>query len=148
MIGNLPNQQQYLSKNYDSVRYTVRDNWSQEIWKILRVCYDLVNFKRIDKAHVTDTGVLVIYNKKNDSNNPQEKDDSVRVLIRNEKDLNALRVNVSDVACSITAFQFYDSNYFKMNHTARKSHKDKFASNMPMNPLEPVNPTSSNAPSC
>ncbi|CAG9799248.1 unnamed protein product [Chironomus riparius] len=144
---------QYLNKNYDSVRYTVRDNWSQEIWKILRVCYDLVNFKLIDKAQVTDTGVLVAYDKRNDKNNSQAKDDTIRVLVRNEKDLNALRVNINDVACNISTFQFYDSNYFKMNNCGRKSHKDKFASSMPMKQLsavheEPVNPTSSNTPSC
>ncbi|KAL7016119.1 hypothetical protein ACKWTF_016832 [Chironomus riparius] len=52
-------KKQFESKNYDAIRYIIRDNWSSDIWKLLRVCYDLRCFKLIDKAHVSDAGIMV-----------------------------------------------------------------------------------------
>lgn len=126
---------QYLNKNFNAVRYTLRDNWSQDIWKILRVCYDLMNFKLIEKVLVMDSGIAVFYTKKdgNIKSNLANKTELNRYLIRNEGDLNALRENISDVACNITTFQFYDSNYFKMNCNERKLHKEKFKADIGAN---------------
>ena len=117
-------KQQYLDENYDAVRYTVRDNWSADIWRLLRVCYDLSNFKLIDKVYVNDIGIAVTYTIKT----PNSDDKTLRMLLKNESDLNELRMNVNDTCSNISTFEFYSGEYFKLNHEGRKSYKEKHSS--------------------
>lgn len=117
----------FMSKNYDAIRYTARDNWTIDIWKLLRVCFDLVNFKLLERAQVTEIGIAV-YFKNNPPASTVPEDNSSRMLIRNETDLNILRSAVNDVAPDIPTFQIYDSSYFKLNQAERKEYKDKLSS--------------------
>ncbi|KAL7016106.1 hypothetical protein ACKWTF_016821 [Chironomus riparius] len=143
-------KKQFIAKNYDAVRYTVRDNWSPMIWKILRVCYDLSSFNLVEKAHVGESGIIVQYKPVNSKEN---KDLSVKSLIRNESDLNALRLKVGDVGSELPTFTIYDGSYFKLSPTERKLFKDNLrhtlSSDNPALPLSaPIeDQTNSNATS-
>ena len=116
---------EYINENYDLIRYSVRNNWSLKIWKLLRVCYDLKNFKLIEKANVTDKGIEVTYRKSmNQLNNYSER--VYKKLVLNENDLNILRYEVGDVCKDLSAFQFYNGNYLKLGFDERKDFKLKF----------------------
>ena len=145
-------KKQFVAKNYDVVRYTVRDNWSPMIWKILRVCYDLSSFNLIEKAHVGESGIIVQYKTVKSNENESLKDSIVKSVIRNESDLNELRQKVGDVGCELPTFRVYDGNYFKLNPTERKLFKDNLkltlSSDIPVPPVslsteEQVNPNTS-----
>lgn len=139
---------QFVAKNYDAVRYTVRDNWSPMIWKILRVCYDLSNFKLIEKAYVGESGIVVHYKSLLTQENGSTSDFITKSLIRNESDLDKLRQNISDVGCELPTFRIYNSTYFKLNPMERKSFKDNLkvnlASSKPDPPTTTVAPTETN----
>lgn len=113
---------QFISKNFDSIRYIVRDNWSAEVWKLLRVCYELNRIKLIERAIVSDIGIQVFYKKKIADQNC-EQDADFKALIRVESDLDELRVDVKDVALNVPTSQLYDGNYFKMSYNARDSYR-------------------------
>lgn len=116
-------KENYLQQNLDRIRYTIRDNWSSDIWRLLRVCYDLTHFKLLKRTNVLDNGIIVYYDEiDSDSNEVQRS-----MLIRCESDLDDLRKAVKDVSLNIPAFEFYDGNYFKMSPSERKEHKDKSA---------------------
>ncbi|CAG9804146.1 unnamed protein product [Chironomus riparius] len=120
-------REQFISKHYDAIRYIIRDNWSVDIWKLLRVCYDLTNFKLIQKAHVSDAGIMVYYN---NSENPPDSNTTIKeshkTLIRTESDLDELRSSIKDVGLEMSAFQFYNSEYFKLNAMERNNYKQGF----------------------
>jgi len=115
---------QFIAKNYDSIRYIVRDNWSSEIWKLLRVCYDLNRVNLIDKAAVCDAGIQVFFKKIFVTEEGIEETKNLKTLIRTESDLDELRVDVSDIALNVPSFQLYDGNYFKMNNDERNQFKN------------------------
>lgn len=119
-------KQQFASKNYDAIRYIVRDNWSIDIWKLLRVCYDLTSFKLIEKAHVSDAGIMVYYNKSKNLDENATVKDLQKTLIRTEFDLDQLRACVDDVGLEMSTFQFYNSEYFKLNADGRIKYKQSF----------------------
>ena len=117
-------KKQYITKNYDAIRYTVRSNWSPMIWRILRVCYDLASFNLIDKAYVGESGIIAYYTTSKTLENNVLKNISAKFTIRNEKDLNELRQKIGDVGCEFPSFTMYDGNYFKLSPTERKIYKD------------------------
>jgi hypothetical protein len=120
---------QFASKNYDAIRYIIRDNWSADIWKLLRVCYDLNNFKLIEKAHVSDAGIMVHYiNSENHTENATVKELN-KTLIRTESDLDELRSYVKDVGLEMPTFQLYNSEYFKLNADGRQKYKESLNRN-------------------
>lgn len=124
-------KENYLQQNLDKIRYTVRDNWSSDIWRLLRVCYDLSHFKLVKRTNVFDNGIIVYYDEfDGDSNEVQRS-----MLIRCESDLEELRKIVRDVSLDVPVFEFYDSNYFKLSPSERKEHKEKSALNMEV-PIE------------
>lgn len=139
---------QFVAKNFDAVRYTVRGNWSPMIWKILRVCYDLSSFKLIEKAYVGDSGIIVHYKSLLTQQNGSTNDVIVKSLIRNESDLDKLRQNILDVGCELPTFRIYNSTYFKLNSMERKSFKDNLkanlVSNKPDSPITTTAPTETN----
>lgn len=96
-------KKEFINKNFDLIRYSVRNFWSHKIWKLLRVCYDLKNFNLVDKVSVTEHGITVSYK----SANQQNKDSRwmQRKLIRNVDDLNILRSEVGDICNEFSTFQ-------------------------------------------
>jgi len=117
-------KRQFMLKNFDAIRYIVRDNWSSEVWKLLRVCYDLTRIKLIDRALVSDAGIQVFYKKKIIDASGNEKEENFKTLIRIESDLDELRVDVNDVGANVPTFQLYDGNYFKMQFDERNSYRN------------------------
>lgn len=114
----------FISKDFDAIRYTVRDNWSADIWKLLRVCYDLSNCKLVERVNVSEIGIIASY-KSMEEQNGQHYEKWHKALIRNESDLNDLRKTVGDVACEIPTFQFYCGDYFKLSTKDRMQYKSK-----------------------
>lgn len=116
-------KREFINKNFDLIRYSVRNYWSRKIWKLLRVCYDLRNFKLIEKVNVTELGIMVAYKK---SENHQNNNNQLlqRKLIRNENDLNMLRSEIDDSCNEHSTFQIYNGDYFKLNFDERKSFRD------------------------
>ncbi|KAL7022499.1 hypothetical protein ACKWTF_007128 [Chironomus riparius] len=129
---------QFISKNYDAIRYIVRDNWSSEVWKLLRVCYDFTRIKLIDKASVSDAGIQVFYRKKVTDQNGIEEEKNFKTLIRIEADLDELRGDVNDIGLNIPTFQLYDGNYFKMHYDQRNSYRNSLNTPTCTNINEPL----------
>lgn len=120
-------KEQFVAKNYDVIRYTVRDNWSFDIWKLLRICYDLNRFKLLQKTHVSDAGIMAFYeDPKNTSDNDITVKEVHKTLIRTESDLDELRASINDVGLDVPAFQFYNSEYFKLSQEGREKYKQSF----------------------
>lgn len=119
-------KKQFLAKNFNAVRYTVRDNWSPMIWKILRVCYDLSSSGLIDNAHVCETGIQVYFTMNENTKEGVKKPAQVKVIVKTENDLDILRDKVGDVGCEFPTFRVYDGNYFKLNSKERMIYKEKF----------------------
>ena len=118
---------EFENKNFDLIRYSVRNFWSFKIWKLLRVCYDLKNFKLIENVNVTEHGVAVSYKKSiNEESSHGRK--MQNKFIRNENDLNILRSEVNDICNDVPTFQLYDGNYFKLGFNERKAFKDDILS--------------------
>jgi len=113
-------KEQFMLKNYDAIRYVARDNWSNDIWKLLRVCYDLSRLKLIDGAHVSDAGILV-YHKSTAENS--EENLILKTIIRTEADLDELCENIGDICPDIPTFQCYDGEYFKLNFDQRNDYR-------------------------
>ncbi|CAG9811747.1 unnamed protein product [Chironomus riparius] len=141
-------KKQFMSKNFDAIRYIVRDNWSAEVWKILRVCYDLTRIKLIDRALVSDAGIQVYYKKKVTDQNGIEEEKNLRALIRLESDLDELRVDVNDVGLAIPTFQIYNGDYFKMNFDARSSYRMSIDGSNNANSIEPQVQTAATTSDC
>lgn len=114
---------QFVLKNFDSIRYIVRDNWSAEVWKLLRVCYELKRIKRIDQASVSDIGIQIYYRKLVADQNNIENEANFKALVRVEADLDELRCEVNDVALNVPTSQLYDGNYFKRSFDERDSYR-------------------------
>lgn len=113
----------FINKNYDLIRYSVRNFWSFKIWKLLRVCYDLKNFKLIENANVTEHGIDVSYKKSINQESSHEQKIRKK-FIRTENDLDILRSEVNDICNDVPTFQLYDGNYFKLGFNERKVFKD------------------------
>lgn len=122
-------KKQFVAKNYDAVRYTVRDNWSPMIWKLLRVCYDLSSFNLIDKAHVSESGIQVHFKNVETQADGERNEINMKTLIRTERDLDRLRMNIRDAGCDLPTFCVYDGNYFKLNPNQRKLYKESLKEN-------------------
>lgn len=115
-------KKQFMLKNFDLIRYSVRNYWSPKIWKLLRVCYDLKNFKLLENANVTEHGIAVYYKKPINQHNINNSQLSKK-FIRNESDLNDLRYEINDLHSEISTFHLYDGNYFKLGFNERKAFK-------------------------
>lgn len=126
-------KEMFLTKNFDSIRYTLRDNWSSEIWKLLRVCYDLAYFKFIEKTHICDTGIIVTYKSCEKPGSENSSNNIVRMLIRTENDLDDLRKSVQDTNSEIPTYQFYNGEYFKLSREERKKLRDDRAHTVNVN---------------
>lgn len=114
---------QFMLKNFDLIRYSVRSYWSPKVWKLLRVCYDLKNFKLLENVNVTKNGIAVSYKKKIYQQNIDDPK-LLRKFIRNQSDLNELRSEINDLQSEISTFQLYDGNYFKLGFDERKLFKE------------------------
>lgn len=112
-------KQKYIDGKFDLIRYNERDNWSSEIWKILRVCYDLVSTGILKNVRVSDTGIVVTKITKAEADGAQPGKE-MRRLIRTESDLDELRIAVDDINSDIPTFQCYDGEYFKKSVEDRK----------------------------
>lgn len=139
---------QFMSKNFDSIRYIVRDNWSSEIWKLLRVCYDLTRVNLVERALVSDAGIQVFYRKKLTDQNNIEEEKNLKTLIRTESDLDELRADVNDDGISIPTFQFYNSEYFKMNFEERNSYRISLKTQTATNSIQPKNNDTASNSAC
>ena len=139
---------QFMSKNFDSIRYIVRDNWSAEIWKLLRVCYDLTRVNLIDRALVSDAGIQVYYRKKLTNKNNIEEEENLKTLIRTESDLDELRADVNDDGISIPSFQLYNGEYFKMNFEERNSYRISLKTPIATNSIQPKNNNTATTSAC
>lgn len=119
-------KRQFMAKKYDDVRYTVRENWSPTLWKLLRVCYDLSSFGLIDNAHVCETGIQVYVTLHDISNDGEKKSIQTKLIVKTESDLDSLRAKIGDVGSEFSTFRVYDGNYFKLNVKERIMYKEKF----------------------
>ena len=117
-------KKEFLNNNFDLIRYSTRNFWSCKIWKLLRVCNDLKNFKLLESARVTEFGIAVSYKKKNNQDQSKSNSEMKRRYVKNEKELNLLRLEVNDMCCDISAFQIYGSNYLKLNFDERKKYRN------------------------
>jgi hypothetical protein len=96
------------------------------LWRILRICYELAEFKLIDRVQINESGINVQYKFSTIGDNNEKLVVSKSTLIRTEADVDALRRIINDVAVDVPAFQFYDGMYFQKNSKDRKLHRDGF----------------------
>lgn len=115
----------------ESIRYFTIVNWSEKVWNILRICFELKNNKLITNAFVTNEGIKVQYNVECEPEDPDETfvDPSlqkfVSVLINTQAALDNLRKTIGDFNYQLPATVVYNSEYFNLSKEQRIEHRIK-----------------------
>jgi hypothetical protein len=111
-------RERYAANDLDSIRYTARDNWSFDIRRLLRVCYEMSRCKLISNVTVKDFGISVSYEK-----NVEEEIKPFKWLVRCEKDIDELRLEIGDIGSNVPSLNFYNASYFKLNYVERDTER-------------------------
>jgi hypothetical protein len=111
-------REKYAANDHDAIRYTARDNWSFDIRRLLRVCYEMSRFNLISNVIVKDYGISVSFEKEEDG-----EPKTFKWLVRCEKDIDELRAEVSDVGTGVPSLNFYSVSYFKLSYAERDNER-------------------------
>lgn len=103
------------------MRYNEKIFWCKDVWKILKICWELKRVKLIDFVNVHVDGIRIQY-----TNN--EKLTSY-MNITNFADIDRLRKIVNDIYAETTCTMLYDNDYFKLNYNSRDERRSLTNSN-------------------
>lgn len=95
------------------MRYNEKIFWSKNVWKILKICWELRRVKLIENANVHAEGIRVQYKIPEDTNKVK------RTLITNFNDVDCLRNVVNDIFPDSPCTVIYDDDYFKLSFDER-----------------------------
>jgi len=110
----------------DMIRYFTTVSWSENVWNILRICFDLKDNGLVNSAFVTNEGIKIQHEINLASEDPNETvvdpnpPKKVTVKINSMVALDNLRKTILDFNHQIPAAQVYSTEYFKMSREQRK----------------------------
>lgn len=96
------------------MRYNERIFWSKDVFKLLKVCWELKRVKLIEFVNVHAEGIRVVYKAQKDEQPVTES-----VNITNFSDVDMLRKNINDIHSDTSTYILYDDDYFKLNFRER-----------------------------
>lgn len=99
------------------MRYNEKIFWSKNVWKVLKICWELRRAKLIDYVYVHVDGIRVQYSVPSNSENQQSI--SRRMVITNFSDIDCLRKIVNDIHSDSPCSVIYDDDYFKLKFAER-----------------------------
>ena len=100
----------------NEMRYCCKVYWSKNVWKMLKICYELKRLKLVDRVRVCRDGIIVNYTVISTSS----ADKSLKwAKIKCLNDINILRRQINDIYSDISCEFLYDDNYFMLNGDER-----------------------------
>ncbi|CAG9803587.1 unnamed protein product [Chironomus riparius] len=108
------------------IRYFTTVSWSENVWRILRICFDIKGNGLLKSAFVTNEGIKIQYETDSAPEDPNETvvdTDSLKVItakINSMSALDELRKSIGDFNCQLPATQVYNSEYFNLSIEQRK----------------------------
>ena len=96
------------------MRYNERIFWSKDVFKLLKVCWELKRVKLIEFANVHAEGIRVVYKTQKDEQIIAESTN-----ITNFSDLDMLRRTINDIHPETSTTVLYDDDYFKLQFQER-----------------------------
>ncbi|CAG9804333.1 unnamed protein product [Chironomus riparius] len=110
----------------DMIRYFTTVSWSENVWKILRICFDIKGSGMLKSAFVTNEGIKVQYEIDSAPDDPNETvvdPNSSKVItakINSMSALDELRKSIVDFNYQLPAVQVYSTEYFNLSMEQRK----------------------------
>ncbi|CAG9798983.1 unnamed protein product [Chironomus riparius] len=110
----------------DMIRYFTTVSWSDNVWNVLRICFELKDNSFVKNAFVTDEGIKVQYEMECEPIDPNETvvdpdaKKLVTVKVNNMLALDVLRKTILDFNWQLPAAQVYSTEYFKTPINQRK----------------------------
>ncbi|KAL7018266.1 hypothetical protein ACKWTF_010695 [Chironomus riparius] len=104
----------------DELRYSERVYWSRDVWKILKICWELKRLKLVDYVNVHAEGIRVQY-KVQAASGSEFTSSSINITCF--KDIDKLRKIVGDIYPEISSTTLYDNNYFIMSFADRDARR-------------------------
>lgn len=104
----------------DELRYSERIYWSKDVWKILKICWELKRLKLVEYVNVHAEGIRVQYQIQATSGS-DSKSSSMNITCF--KDIDKLRKIVGDIYPEISSTTLYDNNYFVMSFAERDARR-------------------------
>lgn len=97
------------------MRYNEKIFWSKNVWKVLKICWELKRVKLVDYVNVRVDGICVQFTapESQQSNTPN------RMVITSFTDLDCLRKAVKDIHTDSSCTAIYDDDYFKLRYADR-----------------------------
>lgn len=96
------------------MRYNERIFWSKDVFKLLKVCWELKRVNLVEFVNVHVEGIRVVYKTQK---NGQSATDSINIT--NFSDLDILRRTVNDIFPETSTTILYDDDYFKLQFQER-----------------------------
>lgn len=103
----------------NELKYCGRVFWSKDVWKILKMCWELKRLNLINSAYVNPDGIRVQYNTPVQNVELEMKSASINVTSYN--DIDRIRSIVGDIYPDVICKVLYDNSYFKLNFSERDS---------------------------
>jgi len=109
----------------NELRYSERVFWSKDVWKLLKICWELKRLNLVNFVHVNADGIRVQYNTHVNENDSENK--TATMIITCYSDIDKLRAIVGDIYSDISCTTLYGNNYFKLKfheRDAKRSNKN------------------------
>ena len=96
------------------MRYNERIFWSKDVFKLLKICWELKRVKLVEFVNVHAEGIRVVYKTQQD-----EQLVTQSANITNFADVDILRRTINDIHADISTTILYDDDYFKLKFNER-----------------------------
>jgi hypothetical protein len=103
----------------NELRYCERVYWSSNVWKLLKVCWELKRLGLINTAFVNAEGIRVTYNTFGHNDDLKARITSTNVTCYS--DIDKIRSEVGDIYPEISCKTLYDNDYFRLKYAERDS---------------------------
>lgn len=99
------------------MRYNEKIFWSKNVWKVLKICWELKRVALVDFVNVRVDGISVQY--KVPGNSEAQSAPSHRMIVTNFSDIDRLRKVINDIHIDSSCTTIYDDDYFKLRFSER-----------------------------
>lgn len=99
----------------NELRYSEKIFWSKDVWKLLKICWELKRLKLVEYVNVQIDGIRVQYNY-------TESDSTTKsrfMIITNFNDIDKLRISTGDIFPDQSCTILYSNHYFRLSFSER-----------------------------
>jgi hypothetical protein len=109
------------------IRYKFNTDWSYNIRKILKPCYEMKSFDVIERVLVTNDGIKVYH--KDIEHKSQSDRKSTTTMVNSTKMLDILRKKLKDFNNTVPSTETYNKEYFSQSFEARRKLRNSYIEN-------------------